>query len=156
MQAEVADPVMQQSLLMWYVSALGFKYALLLPVAGLFSLLATLLIVIRGRGPFVAGGLMLAVAAPIFIGLMGTVEGAVSAYRIIAMSSITPKPAEMAEGMSMALATLQVGVFLAIPSFALAALGSLVRSLTASDPSAAHDPTVAYGPPSKKPMPSMK
>gem|GEM_PF-2159719 len=139
MQEDIVEPVVQQSLLTWYYSSLGLKYAALLPLTGLFSFVATVLLLIRGRGPFVSSGLIFAVAAPVFLGLMGTVEGISYVYQVIAMSSAQPRPSELGEGISTALATLQVGIAFAVPSFLLAAIGALVRAMTASEPSSVHE-----------------
>ena len=150
MQEDVVEPVMQQSFLMWYMSSLGLKYAVVLPVVGLFSLLSTLLILIRGRGPFVSAGLILAVAAPVFVGLVGAVDGVMAVYQVIALSSAQPKPSELGEGISTALVALQVGTVFAFPSFAIAAIGSLIRALTAGEGFAPLDPTGKPGLPPLK------
>lgn len=59
--------------------------------------------------------------APMF-GLLGTVDGMVSAFRVIAQSATTPKPAELASGISQALVTTLIGLWLAIPAIACFAL----------------------------------
>ena len=55
--------------------------------------------------------------APMF-GLLGTVDGMVSAFMIIAKSSTAPKPNELAIGISQALITTLIGLWLAIPAIA--------------------------------------
>jgi len=45
-----AEPV-QQSLLSWMFTALGFPYVVLLPLAGFLCFLLALIVVIRGKGP---------------------------------------------------------------------------------------------------------
>jgi biopolymer transport protein ExbB len=59
--------------------------------------------------------------APLF-GLLGTVDGMVSAFMIIAKSSTAPKPNELAIGISQALCTTLIGLWLAIPAIASFAL----------------------------------
>ncbi len=59
--------------------------------------------------------------APMF-GLLGTVDGMVSAFMIIAKSSTAPKPNELAIGISQALITTLIGLWLAIPAIACFAL----------------------------------
>ena len=59
--------------------------------------------------------------APMF-GLLGTVDGMVEAFMKIATSSIAPKPNELAEGISKALITTLIGLWLAIPAIACFAL----------------------------------
>jgi biopolymer transport protein ExbB len=53
--------------------------------------------------------------APMF-GLLGTVDGMVVSFRVIAESTTQPKPSELADGISMALVTTLVGLWLAIPA----------------------------------------
>lgn len=50
------------------------------------------------------------------VGLLGTVDGMVASFMVIAASSSTPKPSSLAEGISMALITTLVGLVLAIPA----------------------------------------
>jgi len=52
------------------------------------------------------------------VGLLGTVNGMVSAFRVIASSQTQPKPSALAEGISTALITTLVGLSLAIPAIA--------------------------------------
>jgi biopolymer transport protein ExbB len=52
------------------------------------------------------------------VGLLGTVDGMVDAFRVIASSNTQPKPSELAEGISTALITTLVGLWLAIPAIA--------------------------------------
>jgi len=53
--------------------------------------------------------------SPMF-GLLGTVDGMVQAFAVIARSTVTPKPAELAQGIMTALVTTLVGLWLAIPA----------------------------------------
>ena len=59
--------------------------------------------------------------APMF-GLLGTVDGMVGAFMVIAKSSTAPKPSELAIGISQALITTLIGLWLAIPAIACFAL----------------------------------
>lgn len=52
------------------------------------------------------------------IGLLGTVQGMIASFRVIAESTVQPKPAELAAGISTALFTTLVGLFIAIPAIA--------------------------------------
>ncbi len=52
------------------------------------------------------------------IGLFGTVHGMIDSFQVIAISQATPKPAELAEGISTALFTTLVGLAIAIPAIA--------------------------------------
>ena len=53
------------------------------------------------------------------VGLFGTVWGMIDSFSVIANSDITPKPAELAEGISKALFTTLVGLAIAIPAIAV-------------------------------------
>lgn len=59
--------------------------------------------------------------APMF-GLLGTVDGMVGAFMIIAKSDVSPKPSQLAIGISQALITTLIGLWLAIPAIACFAL----------------------------------
>ena len=53
------------------------------------------------------------------IGLLGTVQGMISSFSVIAFSPTAPKPSELAMGISTALFTTLVGLFIAIPAIAI-------------------------------------
>ncbi|MGD9637109.1 MAG: MotA/TolQ/ExbB proton channel family protein, partial [Pirellulales bacterium] len=55
--------------------------------------------------------------SPMF-GLLGTVDGMVQAFDVIAQSTVSPKPNELAQGIATALVTTLVGLWLAIPAIA--------------------------------------
>jgi biopolymer transport protein ExbB len=50
------------------------------------------------------------------VGLLGTVDGMVASFSVIASSATTPKPSELATGISMALVTTLAGLVIAIPA----------------------------------------
>jgi biopolymer transport protein ExbB len=52
------------------------------------------------------------------VGLLGTVQGMISSFSVIATSPTTPKPADLAQGISTALFTTLVGLMIAIPAIA--------------------------------------
>lgn len=56
--------------------------------------------------------------SPMF-GLLGTVDGMVASFGVIAESVTQPKPSELASGIEMALVTTLVGLWLAIPAIGL-------------------------------------
>lgn len=53
------------------------------------------------------------------VGLLGTVDGMVRSFTVIAQSAQTPKPSELAMGISMALVTTLAGLVIAIPAIAV-------------------------------------
>ena len=50
------------------------------------------------------------------VGLLGTVDGMVRSFSVIALSDTTPKPSKLAEGIATALVTTIVGLWIAIPA----------------------------------------
>lgn len=52
------------------------------------------------------------------VGLLGTVQGMIASFNVIATAATAPKPAELAQGISTALFTTLVGLFVAIPAIA--------------------------------------
>lgn len=123
-----AEPV-QQSYLRWMYLALGLEYSLLLPLAGLACFVLALVVVLRGKGPMSAAALILIVHVPLLIGVFAAIQGVISSYTVIAMSESTPKPSELASGISTALFAPLVGMLLMVPGYAAAAIGAVVRSL---------------------------
>lgn len=53
------------------------------------------------------------------VGLLGTVDGMIRSFSVIAQSTTTPAPSELAEGISTALVTTLVGLLIAIPAIAV-------------------------------------
>lgn len=58
---------------------------------------------------------MIGTTAPM-LGLLGTVQGMISAFSVIAQSATSPKPSELATGITMALVTTFEGLIVAIPA----------------------------------------
>lgn len=52
------------------------------------------------------------------VGLLGTVQGMIASFQVIATSPTTPKPSELAQGISTALFTTLIGLAIAIPAIA--------------------------------------
>jgi len=50
------------------------------------------------------------------LGLLGTVQGMVQAFSVIARSTVSPKPSELANGITLALVTTLEGLIVAIPA----------------------------------------
>ena len=118
----------QQSSLTWFFSSLGWKYTLLLPMAGLFSFVVVLVLILRGKGPAMVGALVFLVPLPFFIGVFGVVDGLAASFQVIAMSDVAPKPSRLANAISMSLVSAWVGMFLSVPGYLLAVAGLIIRS----------------------------
>jgi hypothetical protein len=124
-----ATEPMQQSYLGWIVNSLGFPYAVLLPLAGVVCFVLVLATLVRGRGAMATVSLLLIVHVPLLIGVFAALQGAMASYAVIAQSETAPRPAEIAAGISTALVAPTVGMLVMAPSYFVAALGALVRSL---------------------------
>jgi len=126
------EPVHQQSYLMWFFSALGIKYAVLLPLVGLIAFVVVLVLVLKGKGPALPAALMLIVPLPLLVGIGGVIEGLLAFFQVIAGAELAPKASTWAAGISMSLVTAWVGLLLTVPSYFLATIGMCVRSLVGS------------------------
>ena len=56
------------------------------------------------------------------IGLLGTIDGMIRAFSVIARSTATPKPADLAGGISVAMVTTMMGLVVAIPAIVIYSL----------------------------------
>jgi hypothetical protein len=121
----------ERSLLSWMFNALGFPYVILLPLAGLVCFFLALILVLRGKGPMAAAGLILVVHVPFLIGVFAAIRGGIASYSVIAMSTTPPKPSDVAAGISTALFAPLVGMLLMVPGYATAAVGAFIRALAA-------------------------
>lgn len=125
----VEDLPRRQFYLEFFFGALGMRYTILLPLAALVSFVLVLVVVLRGRGHWATAALVLLVPLPFYVGIMGVIDGMIASFQAIAMSDTAPKPSAMAQGVSMALISAMVGLFLSVPGYLLAVVGSFVRSL---------------------------
>jgi hypothetical protein len=129
-EEDFAEPVQQMSYLSWVYNALGPMYGLLLPLLGLVAFIGACLVVARNRRPAdIAAGVYFA-AAPFILGVFGVVHGMIATFQVIAASGTTPKPSDLALGISTSLFAAMFGLLCSFPSYAVLAIGYLVRSLT--------------------------
>jgi hypothetical protein len=130
---------MHQSMLQFIWSGLGYLYGPLLLVSAAVALLVTLLLVFRGRGPMAAAASVLVVNVPVLIGLFGFLEGMLQGFMVIANSTTSPRPSDVAVGVSTALVTPLAGIALSAPCYLVALIGTVVRSLRSHEPPAFSD-----------------
>jgi hypothetical protein len=131
-------PPESHSLLSWLFMALGWRYSLLLPLAAVIGFVTVMLIVVRGRGPAMAGAVLLIAPLPLLVGIVGMAEGILSIQLVISGTGTDPKPSALAEGISMSFVSVWIGLFLSIPSYLVAAIGLAIRSLTCQPHSSGH------------------
>lgn len=119
----------RQSFLMWLISSLGWKYTLLLPASALASFVLTGVLVVAGKGKTSGAAMAFLVAIPFLIGLFGMFDGMLASFMVLAHSMTTPKPSDVAVGISTSIVTPLVGMFLMVPSYLLATAGLFIKSL---------------------------
>lgn len=107
-----------------------FGLALLL-LSGLAALAIVCLMAWRGRGPMAVCTVLLAAHTPLLFSVLLALSGIWNSYRIIATSGTTPRPSELAFGISTALLAPRLALLLTLPIYAVAILGCMVRALTA-------------------------
>jgi len=126
--AQTNGPV-QRSLLSWMFNAIGLFYGLVLPLAGFVIFIGACLVVARSRRPAVIAAYLVFLPLPLLIGVYGSIRGFIASYSVIAMSTSTPNPAEVAEGISTALFTSLVGLMVTFPAYFVLAIGLFTRTL---------------------------
>lgn len=123
----------QESFAAWMIRSCGI-WGILSTGTGFLGFLLALLIVFRGEGPFAAAALILIVLAPALIGCCGFLAGMIQSFQVIATSTTSPKPYEIADGIATGLFSPLLGFLMMVPGFAAASLGSLYRSMSVPRP----------------------
>jgi hypothetical protein len=121
----------QQSLLGWIVGALGYHYAILLPLSALVSFVLTLILVTRGKGPMAGFALLLIIPVPLLVGMWTAIEHGILAIRAINLIDSDPRPGHFAAIALKSLVGPLVGMAFMAPSYVLAIIGCLSRSFPA-------------------------
>ncbi len=129
----VEEPVQAQSFLGWMIESLGPFYALAIPLAGVVAFVVTCIAVGKVKRPGSVAAYAVIAAAPVLLGLFGTVSGALQSLAVVANASVAPKPSEVSGGIATALFTLLVGMMAAFPAYAVCCLGILVRTFRGED-----------------------
>ncbi|WP_417849385.1 MotA/TolQ/ExbB proton channel family protein [Thalassoglobus sp.] len=125
--------VQQQTYLAWMIQSLGGPCLMLLLMSSFLSIIVSLVIVVRGKGPMATAALLLVVHSPFWVGLFFAITGGINSFRVIATSPVSPKPSELAEGISTALFSPLAGLLLMVPGYLIAGLGSFIRSMKDRD-----------------------
>lgn len=118
----------RQSMLMWYLNALGWRYGLGLPLLGLIAFVLSLLLVIRG-GQYAGPALIFVVSMPFLFGVLGVVDGMIMTLTTLSHTETAPRPSEVAEGISLSLVAANFGLFMMAPSFLVATAGLFIRTM---------------------------
>lgn len=120
-----------QSSLQWSFHALGLFYAAVLPLTGLLVFVGACLVVALARRPAVVAAYLVLVPLPLLIGIYGSVQGMIASTMVIADSLAEVRLSDLAEGISTALFTTQVGFWATFPAYLVTSIGLLVRAATA-------------------------
>lgn len=118
-----------KSFLYWMVEALGPFYSLVIPLAGLVIFMGACLVVAMSRRPAVIAAYLVFLPLPLLIGIYGSIQGFIASYSVIAASVVTPKPSEVAAGISTGLFTSLVGLMVSFPAYFVLASGLFLRTL---------------------------
>lgn len=119
-----------ESLFIWVIEALGWRYAFLLPFSALVSFVITAILATRGKGRSTGAAMMFVVAIPAVIGLVGMFDGILGALMMSNMSSNGyPRPRDVIAGVSTGLVCPIMGLLFMVPSYILATIGLTSRSL---------------------------
>ena len=127
--AQAEGPV-QRSFLSWMFNSLGPFYALVLPLSGLAVFVGACLVVCLSRRPALIAAYLVFLPLPLMLGVLGSIDGFISSFAVIATSPTAPKPSEVAEGISTGLFTSLVGLMVTFPAYIVAAIGLFLRTLS--------------------------
>jgi hypothetical protein len=125
--------IQQHSPLVWLFKALGFRYVVFLPFITLLALVLAIIAIRRFKTPVLTALLLAVVPLPLFYGAMATIDGMLASMQVVMLSSATVKPSELAEGGSLSLVSLQVGLVLSLPVYLLAVTALAYRALSHSE-----------------------
>ena len=87
---------------------------------------------LKTKPTMAAAALVLIVPIPFLVGLYAAIVGGIQSANLMAVASGEPSQGRAAEAISLSLVPAMVGLLLMVPGYVLAALGCLVRSISAS------------------------
>ncbi|MGI8980876.1 MAG: hypothetical protein ACR2FY_16735 [Pirellulaceae bacterium] len=122
-------PRERENFLMWILSALGWRYILILPASAILSFVLVALLLAKGKGSHLGAAMGFIVAIPFLIGLCALLEHLIAGYMVLAESPSTPKYSELARGIGTSLVSPLAALFLMVPSYLLATVGLTIRAL---------------------------
>ena len=123
------DAPVGRSRLAWMFEALGPFYGLVLPASGLAIFIGALLVVALSRRPAVIAAFLVFLPLPLLIGIFGSIQGFIASYSVVAMSPVTPKPSDVAQGISTGLFSSLVGLMATFPAYFVLAIGLFLRTV---------------------------
>ena len=114
--------------LSFVLDGIGWYFVPLL-LAGIIGFVLALIIVRRGKGPMAGAALLLVVHLPLLIGLFAASQGMISFLLLWAWGPA--KAEDLMRAIARALVTPTVSLLVMIPSYAVGAVGALIRALSA-------------------------
>ena len=127
--ALLAQSAGRTSFLGWALQSMGILYGFLIPFSAFVVFVGACIVVFAFRRPSVIASYLVFLPLPALIGAFGTVHGLISSYAVIANSTSVPMQSEIAQGYSMSLFTLCVGLLFTFPSYFVLAIGLFVRAV---------------------------
>lgn len=117
-----------QSLVGMMLVALG-SYGILISLAATIAFGLALILVIRGRGPFVGVAVQLIAPFPLYVAMIGATHRGISTMHALAISD-DPSPNGINQALLIVLFFPAYGLISIIPSYGVAVLGTLIRGLS--------------------------
>jgi len=124
------DPVVAESSLSWMLRSLGSIYGLLILLAGLLVFVGACAVVVGSRRPAVIAAYLVFLPLPLLISALAVIYGALQSCLVLAASTASPRPSEIAWGMATVWCTLLAGLIAMLPSYAVLGVGLFVRTLS--------------------------
>lgn len=128
------------SQLLWIIRTTGLG-GLFIVMSALVVFVLTIVVVTRGRGPIVGPTLVLLLHGPFAISVMATLNSLVNSFSVLAMSDQVIKASIWAEALAEALLLPLEALLLTAPSYLIAVVALLVRSLGRSEQGTVTQPT---------------
>jgi len=114
----------------YYIRACD-EWFLPIVITGIASFAASSAVTFRGRGATVGPALVLSVLAPLVVGLLSCVQGAIVSFRFIEQVGAAPEARSLFAGCGTALASVELGLMFAVPAAMIGLIGATVRALMA-------------------------
>ena len=112
----------------WIRTALGGPYTVVVPLVGIVCFVLAGFTVTRGTGPMAAAALLLLCLIAPLIGVLVFLHKGIDSLYFVSQAGVPPKTSEIAEGVANAMSTLLVTLIIAAPTWAMATMGSFIKS----------------------------
>ncbi len=127
---------MPKTQLEFIVEVMATFQGIVVILAAIAVFVATVFVLIRGRGPNVGATLLALLPIPFLLSLMGLLKGLVSGFSVLAETGAELKFSEVAEGLAEELLFQFMVLLLTAPSYLIVVVALVVRSLKNPSPTA--------------------